>query len=160
MTNTETTGDMSPPSSPPRGDEFRFEVAGLPVSDVDRAKDFYVTKLGWRLDADFDGPNDFRVVQVTPPGSPASIHFGHGITAAEPGSADHMYLVVSDVEAARAALVARGVDVTEVVHFLPGEEPTPGVDPEHGTYQSFAFFNDPDDNRWILQEITTRLPGR
>ena len=139
---------------------LRLEVVALPVTDVDRAKEFYVTTLGWRLDADFDVNKDFRAVQVTPPGSPCSVHFGRGITAAAPGSVDHMYLAVSDLGAERQDLLARGVDVSEIFHLIPGEEPKPGPDPGHGTYQSYASFSDPDGNRWTLQEVTTRLPGR
>jgi catechol 2,3-dioxygenase-like lactoylglutathione lyase family enzyme len=139
---------------------MRLEVVAVPVTDIDRAKDFYATTLGWRLDADFDVNKDFRGVQVTPPGSPCSVHFGRGITSAAPGSIDHLYLVVSDIEAARAELVGRGVDVSEIFHLLPGEDPKPGPDPERGTYQSYASFRDPDGNSWLLQEITTRLPGR
>jgi catechol 2,3-dioxygenase-like lactoylglutathione lyase family enzyme len=160
MSTTNTGNDTSTQTSEPETLELRLEVVGVPVSDVDRAKNFYVTTLGWRLDADFAGPDGFRGVQVTPPGSPCSIHFGHGVTSAAPGSADHLYLVVTDIEAGRAALVGRGIDVGEIFHLLPGEDPKPGPDPERGTYQSYASFSDPDGNRWTLQEVTTRLPGR
>jgi catechol 2,3-dioxygenase-like lactoylglutathione lyase family enzyme len=139
--------------------DLKLEVVVIPVSDVDRAKRFY-SNLGWRLDADFVKGDDFRGVQFTPPGSPASIHFGKGITPAAPGSAKGLYLVVSDIEAARAELIARGVDVSEVLHRLPGEAPQKGRDPERRSYASFATFSDPDGNLWILQEITARLPGR
>jgi catechol 2,3-dioxygenase-like lactoylglutathione lyase family enzyme len=139
---------------------MRLEVVALPVIDVDRAKEFYVTTLGWRLDADFDVNRDFRVVQVTPPGSPCSVHFGRGITAAAPGSVDHMYLVVCDIDAEREDLLARGVDVSEIFHSTPGQAPEPGPEPGRTTYQSYASFSDPEGNRWTLQEITTRLPGR
>jgi catechol 2,3-dioxygenase-like lactoylglutathione lyase family enzyme len=139
---------------------MRLEVIALPVTDADRAKEFYVTRLGWRLDADFDISKDFRVVQVTPPGSPCSVQFGRGITASAPGSVDHVYLVVSDISAEREDLLARGVEVGEIFHLTPGQPPTPGLDPGRGTYQSYASFSDPDGNRWTLQEITDRLPGR
>jgi len=157
-----TDASMATATPTPEGSrlDMRLEVVGLPVSDIDRAKDFYATKLGWRLDADFDVNENFRVVQVTPPGSLCSIQFGRGITATEPGSVDHIYLVVSDIVAARDELVGRGVDVSEPFHLLPGQEPQPGPDPARGTYQSFARFSDPDGNTWLLQEITTRLPGR
>ena len=138
----------------------------LPVGDVDRARDFYVG-LGWRLDADFPGEAGFRVVQVTPPGSPCSVIFGSHVTDAAPGSADALMLVVSDIEAARADLVARGVEVSGIFHDAGGvfhhagtESRVPGLDPQRRSYSSFASFNDPDGNGWILQEIVTRLPGR
>jgi predicted enzyme related to lactoylglutathione lyase len=148
--------------------DLKFEAVVIPVSDVDRAKEFYVS-LGWRLDADFPFDNGFRVIQFTPPGSGASVQFGSNITSAAPGSARGLYLVVSDIEAARDQLVARGVDVSEVFH--PG---TPGAQfqpdgtggrvtapaPDHASYSSFATFSDPDGNGWLLQEVTTRLPGR
>jgi catechol 2,3-dioxygenase-like lactoylglutathione lyase family enzyme len=139
--------------------DMKLEVAVIPVSDVDRSKRFYGS-LGWRLDADFAVGEAFRVVQFTPPGSPGSIHFGTGVTAAEPGSAS-LYLVVSDVEAARAALVERGVDVSEVFHRAgPGQPALPGPHPEGNSYSSFASFSDPDGNYWLFQEITVRLSGR
>jgi len=142
-------------------------VVVIPVSDVDRAKRFYGS-LGWRLDADFPFDN-FRVVQFTPPGSGCSVQFGKNITPAAPGSAHGLYLVVSDIEAARAELVDRGVDVSEVFHAgKPGAQFQPngasgrvsGPAPNHATYRSFATFSDPDGNGWLLQEVTTRLPGR
>ena len=140
--------------------DMKLEVVVIPVSDVERAKRFY-GGLGWRLDADFVFGDTFRGVQFTPPGSPCSIHFGRGITSAAPGSAPGLYLVVSDIEAARAELVARGVDVSEVFHRTPVGGPTvSGRDPERRTYNSFATFKDPDGNGWLLQEITVRLPGR
>jgi catechol 2,3-dioxygenase-like lactoylglutathione lyase family enzyme len=160
MSDTDTSPDMSQATPDPRAGEWRLEVVGLPVSDVDRAKEFYVNTLGWRLDADFNVSDSFWVVQVTPPGSLCSIHFGRGITAATPGSVDHQYLVVSDVQAARAELVDRGVDVGEIFHLLPGEAPQPGPSPEGATYTQYVSFNDPDGNRWLVQEISTRLPGR
>ena len=145
---------------------FALEVIVLPVANVDRAKAFYES-LGWRLDADVPGDGGFRVVQLTPPGSPASIIFGSDVTAAAPGSSQGLYLVVDDIEAAREDLVARGVNVSEVYHDAGGvfehagtEHRLPGPDPNRSSYSSFASFNDPDGNRWVLQEITERLPGR
>ena len=139
---------------------MKLEAVVIPVSDVDRAKRFY-SDLGWRLDADFAVGDTFRVVQFTPPGSPSSIHFGTGITAAQPGTAQGLYLVVSDIEAARAELVAHGVEVSDVFHRAgPGQPALPGRDPDRRSYVSFASFSDPDGNSWLLQEITTRLPGR
>jgi catechol 2,3-dioxygenase-like lactoylglutathione lyase family enzyme len=140
--------------------ELKLEVVVIPVTDVDRAKGFYGS-LGWRLDADFSKGEEFRVVQFTPPGSPTSIHFGKGVTSAPPGSAQRLYLIVSDIEAARATLIAHGAEVGEVFHRLAIGGPTaPGVDPERRSYNSFATFNDPDGNSWLLQEVTSRLPGR
>jgi catechol 2,3-dioxygenase-like lactoylglutathione lyase family enzyme len=147
--------------------DLKLEVVVIPVSDVDRAKEFYLG-LGWRLDADFPISDDFRIVQVTPPGSGCSIQFGKGVSSAAPGSAEGNYLVVSDIEAARSELVARGADVGEVFHeggapplarFHP-EGRVDGPAPDRTTYGSFATFSDPDGNGWLLQEITTRLPGR
>jgi catechol 2,3-dioxygenase-like lactoylglutathione lyase family enzyme len=139
--------------------DFKLEVVTLPVTDVDRAKTFY-QGLGWREDADITLSESSRIVQLTPPGSPASIQFGLGLTSAEPGSADRMYLVVDDIEKARDELATGGVDVSDVFHREPGNPQAPGPDPEHSTYNSFATFEDPDGNGWLLQEITTRLPGR
>jgi catechol 2,3-dioxygenase-like lactoylglutathione lyase family enzyme len=146
--------------------DMKLEVVVIPVSDVDRARDFY-QKLGWRLDADFPVAEGYRVVQVTPPGSPASVIFGTGVSTAAPGSTQGLYLVVADVEAARAELVARGVEVSDVFHDGTGvfnqagsAGRVPGPDPERRSYSSFASFQDPDGNGWILQEITERLPGR
>ena len=146
--------------------EMRLEVVVVPVSDVDKAKAFYQA-LGWRLDADFAKSEDFRVVQLTPPGSPASIIFGTGVTAAAPGSADGLQLVADDIEAARAELTSRGADVSEVFHDAGGvfhhggaEGRATGPAPDHQSYGSFVSFSDPDGNGWYLQEITTRLPGR
>lgn len=140
--------------------DLKFEVTAIPVSDVDRAKRFY-GGLGWRLDGDFVVGDTFRGVQFTPPGSPASIHFGKGITPAMPGSASGLFLVVSDIEAARAELVGRGADVSEIFHVAgPGHPPIPGLDPERRSYCSYATFKDPDGNTWLLQEVTVRLPGR
>lgn len=140
--------------------DLKLEVVVVPVSDVDRAKAFY-EKLGWRLDIDYVRDGDHRVVQFTPPGSEASIHIGKGITSAAPGSLQNVYLVVSDLEKARTDLVSRGINVSEVFHHdgLLGPRVT-GPDPKRGTYASFASFEDPDENGWLLQEITARLPGR
>ena len=146
--------------------DMKLEVTELPVADVDRAKDFY-TRIGWRLDADFTTGEDFRVVQVTPPGSPTSVIFGKGVTSAAPGSAQGHLLAVDDIEAARAQLLGAGVDVSEVFHDAGGVYHhagtigrVPGPAPEHASYGSFASFTDPDGNGWLLQEITERLPGR
>ncbi len=139
--------------------DLKLEVLGIPVSDIERAKRFY-TDLGWRLDADFVAGNEFRGVQFTPPGSPCSIHFGKGITSAEPGSAKRMFLVVSDIVAARANLIDRGAKVSEIFHGAPGQPPSAGRDPEGRSYASLATFDDPDGNTWTLQEVTQRLPGR
>ena len=149
--------------------DMKLEVVVIPVSDVDRASEFYKT-LGWRLDADVSGDNDFRLVQFTPPGSQCSVHFGTGLTSAAPGTAQSLHLIVSDVEAARDELAGRGVPISPVFHCesgfacrygedrIPGR--VPGRAPERATYASFATFADPDGNSWVLQEITTRLPGR
>jgi catechol 2,3-dioxygenase-like lactoylglutathione lyase family enzyme len=140
--------------------DLKLEAVVIPVSDVDRAKRFY-GGLGWRLDADFPVGDTFRVVQFTPPGSPSSIHFGTGLTSAAPGSAQGLYLIVSDIEAAHAQLVARGADASEVFHRAgPGQPAISGKDPEGRSYSSFSSFKDPDGNGWLLQEITARLPGR
>ena len=146
--------------------DMKLEVVVVPVSDVDRAKGFYVS-LGWRLDADFPGDGGFRVVQLTPPGSGCSIIFGSGVTSALPGSAEGLQLVVTDIEAARAELVERGVEVSEVFHDAGGvfhhagtAARVQGTAPERKSYGSFASFSDPDGNDWFLQEVTTRLPGR
>ena len=140
--------------------DLKLEVVVLPVSDVDRAKRFY-EGLGWRLDADFKGANNWRGVQLTPPGSPCSIHLGNGITTAAPGSIKNTYLVVSDIEAARKDLAARGATVSEAFHFDGfGGKPLPGPAPEGRSYATLATFSDPDGNSFLLQEIKTRLPGR
>jgi catechol 2,3-dioxygenase-like lactoylglutathione lyase family enzyme len=140
--------------------DLKIEAIVIPVSDVDRSKSFYGS-LGWRLDADFAVGDSFRVVQFTPPGSPASIHFGKGLTSAPPGSAQNIYLIVTDIEVARAELVARGAKVGDVFHRAgPGQPPLSGRDPTGRSYVSFASFSDPDGNSWLLQEITARLPGR
>ena len=148
--------------------EMNLEAVVIPVSDVDRAKEFYA-KLGWRLDADFKFDNGFRVVQFTPPGSGCSVQFGARISSAPPGSARDTYLVVADINAARGELVARGVEVSGVFQAVtPGAQFQPvgnsgrvsGPALDHASYSSFATFSDPDGNGWLLQEITTRLPGR
>ncbi|RWN59429.1 VOC family protein [Mesorhizobium sp.] len=140
--------------------DMKLEVVVIPVSDVDRAKRFY-GDLGWRLDADFIVGDEFRGIQFTPPGSPASIHFGKGIPSAAPGSATGLYLVVSDIQAARAELLGHGVEVSEVFHRAgPGKPAISGPDPERRSYFTYATFNDPDGNEWLLQEVTTRFPGR
>ncbi|HVX97115.1 MAG TPA: VOC family protein [Polyangia bacterium] len=139
--------------------DMKLEVVVLPVSDVDRAKRFY-ERLGWRLDADFARGPDFRVVQFTPPGSATSIHFGKGLTPTAPGTLQNLYLVVYDIQAARADLVGRGVSVSEIFHKTPATDAGPGPDPERQSYASFATFEDPDGNGWLLQEIRQRLPGR
>jgi len=137
---------------------MKLEVVSIPVSDVDRAKDFY-TKLGWRLDADFVVGDTFRGVQFTPPRSETSVQFGSP-SGGVPGSAAGLYLVVSDIEAARAEIVSRGVEVGEIFHRWVGESPSPGVHPTRRSYASYATLEDPDGNSWLLQEVTTRLPGR
>jgi len=146
--------------------EMKLEVVVVPVSDVDRAKRFYES-LGWRLDADFATGADFRVVQLTPPGSECSIIIGTGITTAEPGSTQGLQLTVFDIDAARAELVERGVDVSEPFHDVGGifhhagtEGRVDGADPKRSDYGSFASFSDPDGNGWLLQEIKVRAPGR
>jgi catechol 2,3-dioxygenase-like lactoylglutathione lyase family enzyme len=151
--------------------DMKFEIVVIPVSDVDRAKEFYA-KLGWRLDADYDSGKDFRVIQFTPLGSGCSIIFGKNVTPAAPGAAQGLYLIVSDIQAARKDLLDRGVEIGEVFHDATGvyagtDEPylfgrirVSGPDAEHRSYRSFASFTDPDGNGWLLQEITTRLPGR
>jgi catechol 2,3-dioxygenase-like lactoylglutathione lyase family enzyme len=151
--------------------DMKFEVVVIPVSDVDRAKEFY-GKLGWRLDADYASGKDFRVIQFTPPGSGCSIIFGKNVTPATPGSAQGLYLIVSDIQAARQALLDRAIEVSEVFHdqagvytgtdepYLFGRVRVSGPDAEHRSYRSFASFHDPDGNGWLFQEITTRLPGR
>jgi catechol 2,3-dioxygenase-like lactoylglutathione lyase family enzyme len=150
--------------------DMKFEIVVIPVSDVDRAKEFYA-KLGWRLDADFANGKDFRVIQFTPPGSSSSVIFGENVTPAAPGSAQGLYLIVSDIEAARKNLLDHGVQISDVFHnegvyagtdepFLFGRVRVNGPDPNHGSYRSFASFHDPDGNGWLFQEITARLPGR
>lgn len=163
--------DETPNQSAAAKVDMKFEIVVIPVSDFDRAKQFY-TKLGWRQDAEFDNGKDFRILQFTPPGSGCSVIFGKNITAAAPGSMQGMYLVVSDIEAARANLISKGVEVSEVFHgengvytgpdepFLFGRNRVSGPDAARGSYRSFASFKDPDGNGWLFQEVTTRLPGR
>ncbi len=151
--------------------DMKLEIIVIPVSDVDRAKEFY-GRLGWRLDSDYDNGNDFRVIQFTPPGSGCSVIFGKNVTAAAAGSARGLYLIVADIAAARGELLGRGVKISEVFHdagavyagpdepYLFGRLRVSGPDPEHRSYRSFASFSDPDGNGWLLQEITVRLPGR
>ena len=151
--------------------DMKFEIVVIPVSDVDRAKEFYA-RLGWRLDADYDNGKDFRVIQFTPPGSGCSVIFGKNVTGAVPGSAQGLYLIVDDIEAARKELLRAGVEIGEVFHgasavysgpdepYLFGRVRVSGPDPEHRSYRSFASFSDPDGNGWLFQEIRTRLPGR
>ncbi|HEY7189638.1 MAG TPA: VOC family protein [Vicinamibacterales bacterium] len=160
MSTTQTIHETATGTFAPATVDLKLEVVNLPVSDVDRAKRFY-EGLGWRLDGEFtNGPN-WRAVQMTPPGSPCSIHFGKGITTATPGSVKNLYLVVSDIVAARTELLARGAEVSEPFHFTSiGGAPVPGLDPERHTYMTYASFSDPDGNTWLLQEVTTRLPGR
>jgi len=159
MSSTQMMNEQATQTSAPTVD-LKLEVVVIPVSDVDRAKRFY-EGLGWRVDADFTNGADWRVVQFTPPGSPTSIHFGKGVTTATPGSIKNLYLVVSDIEAARAELIAHGANVSEAFHFTSfGGPPAPGRDPNGRSYGTFASFSDPDGNSWLLQEIKTRLPGR
>ena len=161
MSSTDVASEATTATAPPpKPGEMRLEVIQIPVSDVDRAKEFYAS-LGWREDADFDISEDFRAVQFTPPGSGCSVHFGKGLgDKAEPGSMQRMELAVSDIDAAREDLISRGVAVSEVFHSVPGEEPAPGRDPEDRPYATLASFEDPDGNGWVLQEIKERLPGR
>ena len=160
MSSTQVRSETAIQTSSARTIDMKLEVIVIPVADVERAKRFY-GGLGWRLDADFVVGDEFRGVQFTPPGSPCSIHFGTGITPAAPGSARGLFLVVSDIEAARAELVNRGVDVSEVFHRAgPGKPPVSGPDPERRSYFSYASFSDPDGNGWLLQEVTVRFPGR
>jgi catechol 2,3-dioxygenase-like lactoylglutathione lyase family enzyme len=171
MTTTEINrpADAKPATS--RAVDLKLEVVVIPVSDVDRAKAFYAS-LGWRLDADFASGDGWRVIQFTPPGSACSVIFGKNVTPAAPGSAQGLYLIVSDLEAARQDLLARGVKIGESFHgggdvhagadepYLFGSVRLNGADPKRGSYSSFASFRDPDGNGWLFQEITTRLPGR
>jgi len=149
--------------------EMKLEVVVVPVSDTDRAKEFYKA-MGWRLDADVVAGDDFRLVQLTPPGSACSVQFGTGLTSAPPGSAQDLYLIVPDIDAARIELVSSGVEVSEVFHCATGyacrfncsgaDGRVAGLAPDRTSYGSFAKFSDPDGNGWLLQEVTTRLPGR
>jgi predicted enzyme related to lactoylglutathione lyase len=165
MSSVDVSSESSSGAPPVRAGEFKLEVVVVPVSDVDRAKEFYGS-LGWKLDADIAHGDEYRVVEFTPPGSGCSIQFGTNITQAAPGSVQSLYLIVSDIEAAREKLLARGVQVSDVFH-----EGTPGARfhdagrvtgpaPDGSSYGSFAAFSDPDGNGWLLQEIKKRLPGR
>jgi catechol 2,3-dioxygenase-like lactoylglutathione lyase family enzyme len=156
MRTSDASGDASA-----RGVDLKLEVVLIAVSDVDRAKRFYGS-LGWRLDADFAIGDDIRIVQFTPPGSGCSIGFGRGVTTAAPGSAKGLELIVSDIVAARDELAGHGIDVSEVFHGSPFSAAgrISGPDPERGSYKSYAAFEDPDGNAWLLQEVTLRLPGR
>jgi len=169
-TNEVRSNDATSDASVARVD-MKFEIVVIPVSDVDRAKEFYA-RLGWRLDAEYDSGKDFRVIQFTPPGSGCSVIFGKNVTAAAPGSVQGLYLIVSDIEVARKELLGRGAVISEVFHDAAGvyagtDEPylfgrlrVSGPDPDHRSYRSFASFRDPDGNGWLFQEVTTRLPGR
>ena len=168
METTAATTDVATDDMSIAKVDTRLEAVVIPVSDVDRAKAFYGS-LGWRLDADFPFDNGFRIVQFTPPGSGCSVQFGTNLTSAAPGSAQGLYMVVSDIQAAREELVGRGVEVSEVFHAgTPGAQFQPdgasgrvsGPAADHASYGSFATFRDPDGNGWLLQEVTTRLPGR
>jgi catechol 2,3-dioxygenase-like lactoylglutathione lyase family enzyme len=160
------SGDATQPSKAATVDT-KLEVVVIPVSDVDRAKRFY-DSLGWRLDGEFTSGDSFRSLQYTPKGSACSVQFGANVTTSPPGSAQGIHLIVSDIEQARADLVARGVDATEVYHCAEGyacrfpgnDPPITGPHPDRGTYGSFVSFSDPDGNGWVLQEITARFPGR
>src|SRR5580658_4801402 len=171
--STDSTGSKTPIETPrAQAVDMRFEIVVIPVSDVDRAKRFY-GGLGWRLDADYASDDGyFRVIQFTPPGSGCSVIFGRNVTAAIPGSAQGLYLIVSDVEAARKELVGRGMEISEVFHdaagvyagpdepYLFGRVRVSGPDPKRSSYRSFASFSDPDGNGWLFQELTHRAPGR
>jgi predicted enzyme related to lactoylglutathione lyase len=169
-TNEVRSNDAATNAAPARLD-MKLEVVVIPVSDVDRAKEFY-GKLGWRLDIDFDNGKDYRVIEFTPPGSGCSVIFGKNITAAAPGSAQGLYLIVADIDAARDNLLRSGVKVSNVFHggddvyagpdepYIFGRIRVDGPAPEHRSYRSCASFSDPDGNGWLFQEVTTRLPGR
>src|SRR4051812_46076320 len=161
MSTTPLTSGSASETSGPATVALRYEVVVLPVADVDRAKAFYAG-LGWRLDADFPIDEHFRIVQFTPPGSPASIQFGTGLETMEPGLVKDIHLVVEDIEVARDELIRNGADVSEVWHGrgLGTDGRLPGRDPEGASYRSFASFSDSDGNRYLLQELTARLPGR
>jgi catechol 2,3-dioxygenase-like lactoylglutathione lyase family enzyme len=164
--STQTIPENATPTRTAATTDMKLEVVVIPVSDVDRAKRFYES-LGWRLDADFAAGDDWRLIQMTPPGSPCSVMFGKGFTPAAPGSVQGTFLVVDDLEAARAKLIGHNVNVSEVFHFdnsllraTGTQGRVPGSDPEGRSYLSFASFSDPDGNGWLLQQVTTRLPGR
>jgi catechol 2,3-dioxygenase-like lactoylglutathione lyase family enzyme len=166
-----TTEVLSKDATSVAGVDTKLEIVVIPVSDIDRAKEFY-SGLGWRLDADYDNGSDFRIIQFTPPGSGCSVIFGRNVTGAAPGSAQGLYLIVSNIQAARNDLLRRGVKISEVFHgagdvyagpdepYLFGRTRVNGPDPEHKSYRSFASFSDPDGNGWLFQEITARQPGR
>jgi catechol 2,3-dioxygenase-like lactoylglutathione lyase family enzyme len=169
--NRDAAANASNKPSKQRSVDLKLEVVVIPVSDVDRAKAFY-TRLGWRLDADFASGSEWRVIQFTPPGSACSVIFGKNVTAAAPGSTRGLYLIVSDLAAARQDLIERGIAVSQPFHgagdvhagpdepYLSGSVRVGGIDPKRGSYGSFASFSDPDGNGWLFQEVTTRLPGR
>jgi catechol 2,3-dioxygenase-like lactoylglutathione lyase family enzyme len=171
MSSTQVSSETAIETPSARTVDMKLEIVVIPVSDVDRAKRFY-GGLGWRLDADYAAGDDYRVIQFTPPGSGCSVIFGKNVTAAPPGSAQGLYLIVSDIEAARNELLGRGVEIGEVFHdaggvyagtdepYLFGRLRVRGLDPERRSYRSFASFSDPDGNGWLFQEITARLPGR
>jgi len=167
MSSSQTSTSTTSGTPAVQPGDMSLEVVVIPVSDVDRAKNFYATMLGFQLHADFTAADGLRIVQVTPPGSRCSINFGAHVTSAVPGSAQGMILVVHDIDAARADLVSRGVQVSEVFHDVGGifhhadeDGRVPGPAPDHQSYASFASFSDPDGNGWVLQEITTRFEGR
>jgi catechol 2,3-dioxygenase-like lactoylglutathione lyase family enzyme len=157
MTSTDASASTSAQMPEAGTINMKLEVVTLPVSDVDRAKQFYQS-LGWRLDADIAVGDAFRVVQLTPTQSACSVAFGKGVTTGEPGSVQRLILAVDDIDAARADLVRRGIEISGLFHLAGG--PVPGPDPEGRSYQTYASFSDPDGNGWLLQEIKTRLPGR
>jgi catechol 2,3-dioxygenase-like lactoylglutathione lyase family enzyme len=165
MNSTETSNELAMEMQSARTVDMKLEVVVIPVSDVDRARRFYLA-MGWRLDADFARGDQWRVVQVTPPGSACSFFFGKGLTKATPGSVQGLLLIVDDIAAARAELIEYGIDVSEVfhftgdLHFTGTQGRAPGPDPERRSYHTWASFNDPDGNGWLLQEVKTRLPGR
>jgi catechol 2,3-dioxygenase-like lactoylglutathione lyase family enzyme len=157
MSSTDVSSDSATASAPPKPREIRLEVVSVPVSDADRAKEFYAG-LGWREDADIDLGNGARIIQFTPPGSECSIALGMGVTKMEPGSVERLEIAVYDIDAAREDLISHGAEVSELFHLDGG--PKPGPDPERRSYKTYATFSDPDGNGWLLQEIKERLPGR
>jgi catechol 2,3-dioxygenase-like lactoylglutathione lyase family enzyme len=166
MSNAQTTNQADTAAGTARTVDMKLEIVVIPVSDVDRAKEFYA-RLGWRLDVDIAKDEQFRVVHFTPPGSQCSVLFGKGVTTEEPGSVQGLHLIVSDINRAHAELVEQGIDVSEVFHDAGGlfhhageEGRVSGSQPERRSYGSFASFSDPDGNGWVFQEVTTRLPGR
>jgi len=159
MSTTQMNTDILTPQPGDGTIAMRFEVTTLPVADVDRAEAFY-RRLGWRLDIDFHPAPDTRAVQLTPPGSQASIQFAEGPMAFKSGPLEGLFLVVDDLAAAREDLISRGAEVSEIWHAEPGKGPVPGLDPDRRSYASRASFADPDGNTWVLQEVTERIPGR